>query len=487
MHFTVKYKSYIYFCTIGSLILTAAAFRMIGINNGLWHDEAATMVLFVDQGFSTIVAGDVYRPNNQIFYSIVIWLLTNIFGFSEFIVRIPSIIASIAAMVIFYRIAYIYSGKLISLIFLIGMVFSDYHVFITSEARGYGFVVLCVALLTHYGLKLIEDFKKKELIYFSLVGVLGVYTFPSLIVVVGLTYLVLLLKLRRTSIFVSGSTSLLTISLLYSPLFAKIKYYYVNFGGGFTKHERPEWYNYFTFPVDKVFDTFGFNISATNVVDVNQIVHIFISLVLIFGLIQAYKYNRDIVYLGVVPPLGFLVLAIIFSVPIASTSRYTMFIDFIFIYMFSIGLGTLISKTYLHLSKRGVVTNLHMLICLVLLISPIVLSSLQSTHYILKQKPIPRESYKDAFRYVESLKLEDFKLIVLTARTPGFEFYAKQYEDILITESDEEALEEINGYEGTTVLIDYTLKKGPTKIKVDAEPVTFKQRRGGHINLYVLD
>src|SRR5574340_131093 len=90
--------------TLPAIMISAFVIRLVGINQSLWLDEATTALVAkfsLTDIFSKFLPTDFHPP----FYYLLIKYWTSVFGYSEIVLRIPSLVFGIGTIYITYLIA----------------------------------------------------------------------------------------------------------------------------------------------------------------------------------------------------------------------------------------------------------------------------------------------------------------------------------------------------------------------------------------------
>lgn len=128
--------------TIFLILLLAFLVRLIALNQSLWLDEAVTANVVSNLSYSEIISK--FSPTDfhpPLFY-LVEKLWTNIFGYSEIALRMPSIIFSLIIGWILYKIA----GNWAVALFL----FNPLIIYYSQEARMYMMTTFFVTLIIYF-------------------------------------------------------------------------------------------------------------------------------------------------------------------------------------------------------------------------------------------------------------------------------------------------------------------------------------------------
>ena len=169
---------------------------MIG-NQSLWIDEAAIYSQTrVDSIFD--VYSNVMNQEGHIgpFYHILNYLFSQLFGYSEWALRMPSAIYGTISVILVYKVAELLINKNAALFSSILLAFSPVHVWYSQEARMYSLWVMLMLAVTLLFIKLLEKGRLWLWILFTILASLSIWTFLNSIFVfaaIGL-YLVIFFK-----------------------------------------------------------------------------------------------------------------------------------------------------------------------------------------------------------------------------------------------------------------------------------------------------
>ncbi|WP_417686226.1 glycosyltransferase family 39 protein [Roseibium sp.] len=121
---------------LGGILLLAAAFRLPAIGRtSFWYDEAVSWSQSNGslQHLLSSVAADNYPP----LHNIVLWLTMKVAGDSETVLRFPSLVASLLAVFLIYRLGRTLFGTTAGLLAAFLLATSPFHLWYASEARMY--------------------------------------------------------------------------------------------------------------------------------------------------------------------------------------------------------------------------------------------------------------------------------------------------------------------------------------------------------------
>ena len=175
------------------LLGLALCFRLPGFDAVLASDELAMVSLWGQMPYEKIFQNYQY-PNNHIFLTLILSFLLKSFGLYEWLLRLPILICGILSIYLGYK-----AGKLIGKNPLIGwmtaffMALSEWHIFFSTNARGY-IVIMMLGQICFVKLlgRLQEDPKPTQydngqvnilinLLGWLLIWTLGTWTLPTFI------------------------------------------------------------------------------------------------------------------------------------------------------------------------------------------------------------------------------------------------------------------------------------------------------------------
>lgn len=129
------FDSKIYF-----LLGLAICFRLPGIDAVLASDELAMVSLWSQMPYEKIFQNYQY-PNNHIFLTIILSFLLKNFGLYEWLLRVPTLFCGILSVLLGYRAGKEF-GKEAAVITAFFLALSEWHIFFSTNARGYLVIML---------------------------------------------------------------------------------------------------------------------------------------------------------------------------------------------------------------------------------------------------------------------------------------------------------------------------------------------------------
>lgn len=190
-------EHWIFWC----LIALAAVLRMWDLPRiPFMHDEISALVRLYPTLGETIRKGvieqDTHPPGVQVFE----WLWTRAFGSEEWVVKLPFMLMSIAALFFLYRLACAWTNATVALIALALFASLQYFVLYGQLARPYAFGLFTTALMADQLTRYVGHGRRRALTWTMIAGVLSAYTHHFALMqagLVGTTGLLLIQRERR--------------------------------------------------------------------------------------------------------------------------------------------------------------------------------------------------------------------------------------------------------------------------------------------------
>ncbi len=142
--------------------------RLVSLNQSLWLDEATSVVVarsFDSVGIlSKFSPGDFHPP----LYYLLLDSWTNIFGYSEIVVRFPSIFFGVLTIYLSYLIGNEVFNKKVGLLSALLLSTSGLHLYYSQEVRMYSMAAFLISLAFYSYLKILRKMDWKFLVIFVL-------------------------------------------------------------------------------------------------------------------------------------------------------------------------------------------------------------------------------------------------------------------------------------------------------------------------------
>jgi len=179
----------------------------------LWLDEASTNYLTTQPDLTAVItaaSSDHHAP----LHFVAIWLIKSI-GSSEFLLRLPSVIAGALTVLVIFFIANELYNEQAGLIAAALLALSPFHILYSQEARMYGMVVLFVSLAVFLFLRASRTRSTPDWLLFGCACAASFYThFYTAFAIIALFCAYFIMRFRefrpRTS---SGGTGFLPVQL----------------------------------------------------------------------------------------------------------------------------------------------------------------------------------------------------------------------------------------------------------------------------------
>lgn len=168
-----KYKIHI-------VLVVALVVRLIAISQSLWLDEAIGALVVRDYSYSEIITDFLRSDNHPPLFYLDLKSWTSILGYSEFALRLPSVIYGVLTVYLTFLIASKISRRkegLIPITSALLLATSPFHIYYSQEARMYSLAAFLASLAIYSFLHLID--KKVEIVHwvlFSLAITMLVFT-----------------------------------------------------------------------------------------------------------------------------------------------------------------------------------------------------------------------------------------------------------------------------------------------------------------------
>ncbi len=178
---------------LGGLMLAAIVLRFSQLNAPLLADEAYTYNAFASGSLWQTVS-DYHLPNNHVLLSIMINILTHLFGNHVWLIRLPTMVAGVLMVPAGYVLARKLYGR--SAAFLSAALITVFPILIMYSvwARGYGIISLVTLLILIIGDDVGKNKNRFAWFLLIILSTAGFYTVPIMLFPFGALYLWLFLS-----------------------------------------------------------------------------------------------------------------------------------------------------------------------------------------------------------------------------------------------------------------------------------------------------
>lgn len=184
------------------ILILGLTLRVINLNQSFWWDEAINVVYARDNDLifylTNYMLGDFHPPG----WFFILWIFTHIFGFSEIVARIPSVIFGVSTIFFTYLIGKEHSKKA-GLIAATILAFNPLHVYYSQEARMYSLAAFSATFCFWALINLLKGKKFFSIYAFSVVLVLYSDYLVYFLLISQFIYVILLEK-QKLFKFLSG-------------------------------------------------------------------------------------------------------------------------------------------------------------------------------------------------------------------------------------------------------------------------------------------
>lgn len=204
-------------------------FRYAYLWRPMGHDETYTFMAFAARGLSAVIT-DYHLPNNHVFHTILVNFFYQIFGDSPAIIRLPALIAGVLVIPATFLVGRIFYGSRIGLVGASIVASLPVLIDYSTTARGYPIISLFSLLMIAVAAYVKDHRNMMGWGLLVLLASLGMYTNPTMIYPIGMTFTWLLLSklvgdvgqdyYRNFYIYllVSAGAILVLSAILYSPI-----------------------------------------------------------------------------------------------------------------------------------------------------------------------------------------------------------------------------------------------------------------------------
>lgn len=372
------------------ILVIGLALRLISLNQSLWLDEATSALaakMSLGDLFTKFLPGDFHPP----LYYLILKGWTALFGFSETVLRMPSIIFGLGTAYVTFLIGKKIFDKRVGVIASALLGTSGLAVYYSQEARMYALAAFLVSLLIYFYLQ-------KRWPYFSVI-----------LLAVGLTDYVALLIVPVFWLF--GKKDWKKLALSHIPLVAGFSIWLPVFVRQLTNglsQAGSNWWNILGLPTFKNAALIPVKFILGRISFDNKALYgvIVAGVIAVFGylLLKAVKSSK-LIWAWLVVPV-FLGILLSFKIPTLSYFRF----------LFCLPAFYLLAAYGIEKSGRPVK---HLALFLVFAIN------LSSTGYYLLNTKFQREDWKGLTSFVESKKTKNsITIFVADSNTEAYLFYA---------------------------------------------------------------
>lgn len=150
------------------ILLLAIGLRLVNLNQSLWLDEAVQAITAAGPFLGTFeeLKGDFHPP----LYHLLMWGWVHLFGSTEVVLRLPSVLFGLGTVWVIYLIAKSFRGvSFFPLLAALFLATAPFHIYYSQEARPYALATFLTSLSIYF-------FLKKKWITYIFVTALALYS-----------------------------------------------------------------------------------------------------------------------------------------------------------------------------------------------------------------------------------------------------------------------------------------------------------------------
>jgi mannosyltransferase len=233
------------------ITILAMCLRVIGLNQSLWWDEIASLLVSVRHPFTEIVT--VFPGDSQhTLYSVLARLSILAFGEHAWSLRLPALVFGVASVPILFLLAISVTTPVEALLSAALLSVSYHHVWFSQNARGYSALAFWTLLSTYLLLRGIRTERRAPFAGYAITASLGVYMHLTMMFLVASHLLICAamagmdwrrgLGTRRSRLPLQAflMTGGLTF-LLYLPIVLQVQNFFVNQPSSMKAVSTPRW------------------------------------------------------------------------------------------------------------------------------------------------------------------------------------------------------------------------------------------------------
>ena len=186
-------QEYVPLLVLLGIVAFGIFFRYAYLWRQMGHDETYTFMAFASRGLRVVVT-DYHLPNNHIFHTILVNLFYQLFGDSPAVIRLTAFIAGILIIPATYMVGRIFYEWKISLLAASIVAALPVMIDYSTTARGYTIITLFALLIIALAAYVKDHPNQIAWLSLVLISSLGLYTNPTMIYPVGMTFTWLILS-----------------------------------------------------------------------------------------------------------------------------------------------------------------------------------------------------------------------------------------------------------------------------------------------------
>jgi 4-amino-4-deoxy-L-arabinose transferase-like glycosyltransferase len=167
-----------------AILAIGVVLRLIHLAQPIRYDEAVTYMYFVRLDWTDALSTYTY-PNNHLFHTALVKLVSEIAGTSAVALRIPAFVAGCGLPLTTYAMARTLYDSRSALVASAFVATSGTLILYSTNARGYALVTLAFTLLVIQAARLLRGAPPREWLSFAVIATLGLWTIPVMLYPLG--------------------------------------------------------------------------------------------------------------------------------------------------------------------------------------------------------------------------------------------------------------------------------------------------------------
>lgn len=208
-----------------AVVVIGAALRLLHLWQPIRYDEAVTWMYFARHDWARALSTYTY-PNNHLLHTALVKASAMVLGSEPWVLRLPALFAGLLVLPASWATIHSLYGSRAALIALPLVATSGGMILYSTNARGYMLVVLAFLLLLLCARRILAG--RQDWIALALVGALGLWTVPTMLLPLGAVLVWLGLSLfveNRASqlrkLLVTAGVTVALALLLYAPVISR--------------------------------------------------------------------------------------------------------------------------------------------------------------------------------------------------------------------------------------------------------------------------
>lgn len=216
-----------YFSIYLFVLCVAVACRIYSVDaSSLWADELWGVDACSQGSWWAMISNLIYKDSHPPGYQTMLYYWMQLFGKSDLVIRLPSVIAGVAAIVAVARFGTVFFSPLVGLLAATILAVSHNAIYYSQEARAYVFLMLFSVLYYHV---FFQIFIRKEkafsnwLSFWAYGALLAYFHYVGVVIVLAVALVVPFFspKGSRISLFLKAFAPILLIYLPWAPVIFK--------------------------------------------------------------------------------------------------------------------------------------------------------------------------------------------------------------------------------------------------------------------------